>query len=80
MLQLFIQAKRDTDLPVCHLLPVPAEGVVRRSGLAAAQRLPETTVEGAEALQAGYELPEVQEKRRECSTQRKAKNENFQLI
>jgi len=55
--------KRDTHLPVCHLLPVPAEGVVRWSRLATAQRLPETAVEGAEASQVGYELPEVSEKR-----------------
>jgi len=54
-----------TDVPVCHLLSVPAEGVVLRSGLAAAQRLPETAVEGAEALQVGYELPEVKRKERE---------------
>lgn len=47
----------NTDLPVCHLLPVPAEGVVRWSGLTAAQRLPETAVEGAEAPQVGNELP-----------------------
>lgn len=43
------------------------------SGLTAAQRLPETTVEGAEAPQVGYELPEVV-KDRECSTLRETKN------
>lgn len=51
-------------LPVCHFLPVPAEGVVSWSGLPAAQRLAKPAVEGAEALQVGYELPEVGEKRR----------------
>lgn len=44
-------------LPVCHFLPIPAEGVVRWSRLTAAQRLSKTTVEGAEALQVGYEVP-----------------------
>lgn len=52
----------DTDLPVCHLLPIPAEGVVRWSRLTAAQRLPKSTVEGAEAPQVGYELPEIETK------------------
>lgn len=52
-------AKCDTDLPVCHLLPIPAEGVVGWSGLSAAQCLPKTAVKGAEAPQAGYELPEA---------------------
>lgn len=51
--------KWESDLPVCHFLPIPAEGVVRWSRLTAAQCLPKTTVEGAEALQVGHELPEV---------------------
>lgn len=42
------------------------------SGLTAAQRLPETTVEGAEAPQVGYELPEVV-KDNECSVLRETK-------
>lgn len=49
-------------VPVCHLLAVPAEGVVGCGGLPAAQRLPEAAVEGAEAPQAGYELPEAVER------------------
>ena len=53
------QGYRDTDLPVCHLLAVPAEGVVRWRGLAAAQGLPQPAVERAEALQVVYEPPEV---------------------
>lgn len=54
---------RGSDLPVCHLLPVPAEGVVRRSGLPAAQGLPQTAVEGAEAPQVGNELPEAEQRK-----------------
>lgn len=69
-----ISNQRDLTLPVCHLLPVPAEGVVRWSGLTTAQRLPETAVKGAEASQAGYELPKVE---RKCSTQTEAKIKKF---
>lgn len=46
------------QLPVCHLLPVPAEGVVSWCWFTTAQCLPEPTVEGVEALQVGYKLPE----------------------
>ena len=43
---------------VGHFLSVPAEGVVERGWLTAAQCLPQATVERAEAPQAGDELPE----------------------
>lgn len=46
------------QVPVCHLLPVPAEGVVRWCWFTTAQCLPESTVEGVEAPQVGYKLPE----------------------
>lgn len=62
-------------LPICHFLPIPAEGVVHWSGLTAAQRLSKTTVEGAEALQVEYELPEVGKDREE----RKNKTSNNEL-
>lgn len=48
------------------------------SGLTAAQRLPETTVEGAEAPQVGYELPEVV-RDNECSMLRETKKK-LQLL
>lgn len=47
--------------------------MVRGSRLAAAQRLPETAVEGAEALQVGYELPEGDGKEKEMFNAEKGK-------
>lgn len=72
-------SERDSDLPVCHLLPVPAEGVVGWSGLTAAQCLPQAAVEGAEAPQVGYELPEAV-KERECSTLRQTKKKTSVIL